>query len=225
MNSVLINQYKKDHHIPPHKDNEDCLGINPVIFSISAGDKRVMLVKSEHDESQIHIELAPGSLLIMGGKFNTDFLHSVPKTSSKKVRINLTFRLIKNAPKPSQVTLGSSATSNDFQQMVLHKLTEMHEVINELKADLQIKNNEINSLKQQITKLEKVNQFKSEDSGENKLVILKSSIQTASLESCAVEINKSMPNVNLKTDDILSVDDFRPKKIYNIILYAGNIFL
>ncbi|NNL32869.1 MAG: alpha-ketoglutarate-dependent dioxygenase AlkB, partial [Flavobacteriaceae bacterium] len=80
-----------------HADNEKELGDAPVIASLSLGAERMFHMKHRKDSKLKHkIKLENGSLLIMKGSTQTNWLHQVPKT--KKVigpRINMTFRVIK----------------------------------------------------------------------------------------------------------------------------------
>jgi len=80
-----------------HADNEKELGENPVIASISLGDERYFHLKHRNVSELKHkILLQHGSLLLMKGKTQHQWLHQVPKTARKiGERINLTFRVIK----------------------------------------------------------------------------------------------------------------------------------
>ena len=82
-----------------HADDEEELGKNPTIFSVSLGESREFKMKRTipSDESnqcnEIKINLTDGSLLIMLEATQMDWKHCIPKVSSPKGRrINLTFR-------------------------------------------------------------------------------------------------------------------------------------
>ncbi|WP_299257199.1 alpha-ketoglutarate-dependent dioxygenase AlkB [uncultured Aquimarina sp.] len=78
-----------------HADNEKELGTEPIIASVSFGEERWFHFKHKTKNQKQKILLQHGSLLIMQGKTQENWLHQVPK--SKKVmkpRINLTFRII-----------------------------------------------------------------------------------------------------------------------------------
>ncbi len=95
--SVLLNLYRDGSDSNGwHSDNEKELGKLPFIASLSLGTKRIFHLKHITDISQrFKIELANGSLLLMGGKTQKNYKHQLPKT--KKTlgqRINLTFRTI-----------------------------------------------------------------------------------------------------------------------------------
>lgn len=96
-NSVLLNRYRDgSDSISWHTDAEKELGINPVIASVNFGEERVFQLKHIKTQERIDILLKHGSLLIMSGELQHNWLHQVPKT--KKVigeRVNLTFRTIK----------------------------------------------------------------------------------------------------------------------------------
>lgn len=97
-NSVLLNQYRdgKDS-VSWHSDDEPELGVDPIIASVSFGASRLFRLrhKFRQDVKVSSFFLNHGSLLIMRGKTQANWLHTVPKTKkSVKSRINLTFRYI-----------------------------------------------------------------------------------------------------------------------------------
>lgn len=97
-NYILGNKYRdgKDS-IGFHSDNEKELGVNPTIASLSLGGTRKFVLKHARDKSvpPVEVELTHGSLLIMAGTTQTDWVHGVPKTSKPvDTRVNLTFRKI-----------------------------------------------------------------------------------------------------------------------------------
>ncbi|MGB5419597.1 alpha-ketoglutarate-dependent dioxygenase AlkB family protein [Algibacter sp.] len=79
-----------------HADNEKELGNNPIIASVSFGAERVFHLRHKTDKSlKTKLSLQHGSLLMMQGETQSNWLHQIPKT--KKLignRINLTFRII-----------------------------------------------------------------------------------------------------------------------------------
>src|SRR5690606_2955978 len=93
-NSCLLNLYHNgDEGVSWHSDNEKALGEEPAIASISLAADRKFVLKHKSTKETIPILLESGSLLLMKGKTQTNWLHSLPK--SKKIdsmRINLTFR-------------------------------------------------------------------------------------------------------------------------------------
>ena len=96
-NSVLLNLYRDgSDKVSWHADDEKGLGINPLIASVSLGAKRRFDLKHKSDPSQkLQLVLAPGSLVIMKGALQHNWLHQIPV--QKRItdsRINLTFRTI-----------------------------------------------------------------------------------------------------------------------------------
>jgi alkylated DNA repair dioxygenase AlkB len=96
-NSVLLNRYRtgKDS-VSWHADDEPEFGEQPVIASVSFGDTRSFQLKhTKRQEWRASLELTHGSVLIMRGGTQANWLHRVPKTA-KPVgeRLNLTFRTI-----------------------------------------------------------------------------------------------------------------------------------
>jgi alkylated DNA repair dioxygenase AlkB len=99
-NSVLLNRYRtgKDG-VSWHSDDEKEFGENPVIASVSFGGARTFQFKhKERKEWKASVELTHGSLLVMRGPTQHNWLHQIPKTT-KAVgeRVNLTFRVVKIA--------------------------------------------------------------------------------------------------------------------------------
>ncbi|RWY53703.1 alpha-ketoglutarate-dependent dioxygenase AlkB family protein [Mucilaginibacter gilvus] len=96
-NSVLLNLYRNGNDsVAWHADDEPELGINPVIASVSFGQIRRFDVRHKTDKQQKYsVELENGSLLVMKGDLQHNWLHQVPKsTRALGERINLTFRVI-----------------------------------------------------------------------------------------------------------------------------------
>jgi len=94
-NSVLLNYYRNGNDsMGWHSDDEKELGVNPIIASLSFGASRKFQFKHKtKKELNLNTLLTNGSLLMMSGQTQNNWLHQVPK--SKKVlgeRINLTFR-------------------------------------------------------------------------------------------------------------------------------------
>ena len=97
-NSVLLNDYENGQvGMGWHSDDEKELGKNPTIASLSFGASRDMLFKNKNNSSLkvIKILIENGSLLVMKGKTQHFWQHSIPKRLKvKQRRINLTFRTI-----------------------------------------------------------------------------------------------------------------------------------
>jgi alkylated DNA repair dioxygenase AlkB len=94
-NSCLLNLYHDGSEgMGWHSDDERTLGRNPVIASVSFGAERVFKFKHRESKEVVSVLLQQGSLLVMKGETQHNWVHTLPKT--KKVttpRINLTFRL------------------------------------------------------------------------------------------------------------------------------------
>jgi|TARA_B100001094_G_C17975427_1_gene692530 alkylated DNA repair dioxygenase AlkB len=97
-NSVLLNDYENGQvGMGWHSDDEKELGKNPTIASLSFGVERDMLFRNKNNPSLkvIKILIENGSLLVMKGKTQHFWQHSIPKRLKvKQRRINLTFRTI-----------------------------------------------------------------------------------------------------------------------------------
>ena len=94
-NSVLLNEYSDGTvGMGWHSDDEKELGLQPIIASISLGASRDMYFKNNKSK-KIKLFLENGSLLIMKGKTQSFWKHTIPKRLKiKDGRINLTFRSI-----------------------------------------------------------------------------------------------------------------------------------
>ena len=95
--SCLANLYRDGNDgMGWHADNEKELGKNPIIASISFGAERNFHLKHKTNKNlKTKLVLQHGSLLLMQGETQSNWLHQLPKT--KKTignRINLTFRII-----------------------------------------------------------------------------------------------------------------------------------
>lgn len=100
--SVLINLYRDGRDsVAWHADDEPELGDAPVIASLSLGAAREFHLRHRDYRANglpvFRLRLAPGSLLVMRGQTQKNWLHQVPKRlgrHSPGPRINLTFRRI-----------------------------------------------------------------------------------------------------------------------------------
>jgi alkylated DNA repair dioxygenase AlkB len=79
-----------------HADNEKELGNKPIIASVTFGAERIFHFKHKYEPNlKTKIILNHGSLLLMKGDTQKNWLHQLPKTKRKiGERINLTFRII-----------------------------------------------------------------------------------------------------------------------------------
>lgn len=95
-NSCLLNLYHNGNEgMAWHSDGEKDLKKNSAIASLSFGALRKFSFKHKVSKERIDVMLEPGSLLVMKGTTQQNWLHRLPPT--KKVsgeRINLTFRTI-----------------------------------------------------------------------------------------------------------------------------------
>ena len=94
--SVLLNLYNNGNDkMGWHADDEKELGKNPTIASVSLGETRRFDIKQNKD-LHYKFELTSGSLLIMRGALQHNWVHQIPAQKKvKEPRINLTFRTIK----------------------------------------------------------------------------------------------------------------------------------
>ena len=95
-NSCLLNLYHTgDEGMAWHSDAEKTLLDNGTIASVTLGAERKFSFKHKESKQRIDVLLENGSLLLMKGTTQKNWLHRLPPT--KKVfspRINLTFRTV-----------------------------------------------------------------------------------------------------------------------------------
>jgi len=97
-NSVLLNRYRSGRDgMGWHADDEPELGRDPVIASVSFGAVRRFRLRHRRLRHEVRsLELAHGSLLLMGGPLQHHWRHALPKTLRPVgERINLTFRRVR----------------------------------------------------------------------------------------------------------------------------------
>jgi alkylated DNA repair dioxygenase AlkB len=96
-NSVLLNRYRTGQDsVSWHADDEPEFGEEPVIASVSFGGTRTLQFKHKtRKDLNASVALTHGSLLIMRGGTQANWLHQIPKTAKPvEERLNLTFRVI-----------------------------------------------------------------------------------------------------------------------------------
>lgn len=93
-NSCLLNLYHSGNEgMGWHSDDEDSIGKNTPIASLSFGAERKFSFKHKQTRQIISLVLDHGSLLMMKDTTQTNWLHSLPKSKIiTQPRINLTFR-------------------------------------------------------------------------------------------------------------------------------------
>ena len=95
-NSVLLNHYRDGQdRMGMHSDDEPELGPQPVIASLSYGATRTFILRHKASGRTVKLDLTDGSLLLMGGSLQANWLHGINRTT-KVVgpRLNLTFRYV-----------------------------------------------------------------------------------------------------------------------------------
>jgi alkylated DNA repair dioxygenase AlkB len=95
-NSCLLNLYHDGNEgMAYHSDDEKDLKKYGAIASLTFGAERKFLFKHKQTKEKIEIFLENGSLLVMKGATQDNWLHRLPPTTKVKIpRVNLTFRTI-----------------------------------------------------------------------------------------------------------------------------------
>ena len=93
-NSCLLNLYHNGNECMGwHSDDEESLGKNNTIASLSFGAERKFSFKHKQTKQTVSLVLEHGSLLIMKDATQRNWLHSLPKSKNiNQPRINLTFQ-------------------------------------------------------------------------------------------------------------------------------------
>ena len=95
-NSVLLTDSRDGtDSMGMHSDDEPELGPQPVIASLSYGATRTFILRHKRSKRTVKLDLTDGSLLLMAGALQANWLHGINKTA-KLVgpRLNLTFRFV-----------------------------------------------------------------------------------------------------------------------------------
>ncbi len=97
-NSVLLNYYRDQRDsMGMHSDDESELRKQPVIASLSLGEKRILLLRHRYRKElgTLKLPLPSGSLLVMKGDTQSHWKHGIAKQNHPcGPRVNLTFRTI-----------------------------------------------------------------------------------------------------------------------------------
>jgi alkylated DNA repair dioxygenase AlkB len=95
-NSCLLNLYHDGSEgMAYHSDGEKDLKKHGAIASLTFGAERKFLFKHKLNKEKVEIFLENGSLLVMKGTTQDNWLHRLPPTTKVKTpRVNLTFRTI-----------------------------------------------------------------------------------------------------------------------------------
>ena len=93
-NSCLLNLYHDGGEgMTWHSDDEEALGKNTTIASLSLGAERKFSFKHKRTKQTVSLVLENSGLLVMKDETQTHWLHSLPKTTKvMRPRVNLTFR-------------------------------------------------------------------------------------------------------------------------------------
>ena len=95
-NSCLLNLYHNGNEgLGWHSDDEKSIGKYTPIASLSFGAERKFSFKHKQTKQTVSLVLGHGSLLVMKGATQTNWLHSLPKSNRiTQARLNLTFRMM-----------------------------------------------------------------------------------------------------------------------------------
>jgi alkylated DNA repair dioxygenase AlkB len=94
-NYMLFAQYRDGNDsITYHSDDEDFLGRNPTIASLTLGATRPFILKNKRTKAAQTFNLSAGDLFVMKNNCQADYLHAVPKIKdfTSGPRFSITFR-------------------------------------------------------------------------------------------------------------------------------------
>lgn len=103
-NTVGLNLYRDGRDsVAPHNDHLNELTSGFPIALVSLGEIRRMTIRAKtHPRKAVHVDLEPGSLLVMDYDTQLHYTHAVPKTSDRTgERISLAFRVKRRDPMSS----------------------------------------------------------------------------------------------------------------------------
>lgn len=85
--------YPDGNYFAPHHSDQETSGYNTILPSISLGEVREFSFNDKASQDVYNLDLANGSLLVMGAHCQSRYTHSLPQRPKyKKGRINITFR-------------------------------------------------------------------------------------------------------------------------------------
>lgn len=85
--------YPDGNFFAPYHNDQETSGHETILPSISLGEEREFCFKDNGSGDEYSLDLADGSLLVMGAYCQSRYMHSLPKRSKyKNGRINITFR-------------------------------------------------------------------------------------------------------------------------------------
>jgi len=92
-NGILVNEYLSgENYISAHSDDESALG-NVGVVCISWGSERTFRCRQKIGGEKTDIVTTHGQIMHMGGEFQSEFTHEIPKRMKvKEPRISFTFR-------------------------------------------------------------------------------------------------------------------------------------
>ena len=121
-NSAMVHRYNDGNCImPQHSDNEECIEHDSQIVTISLGDTRDMEFKNKRSGSVDHVPMIHGEVLVMSKASQKHFLHAIPASLSRDMRISVTLRLIK----PPIPNIEEAETINSPQSSVTDFLYQL----------------------------------------------------------------------------------------------------
>ncbi|OUS11981.1 hypothetical protein A9Q93_10740 [Nonlabens dokdonensis] len=85
--------YPDGNYFAPYHSDQETSGYNTILPSLSLGEVRQFIFKDNSNEDVYRMDLAHGSLLVMGAHCQERYTHSLIKNPAyKNGRINITFR-------------------------------------------------------------------------------------------------------------------------------------
>ncbi len=96
VNNCLLNYYPDGRsRMGFHSDSEEGIVPGTGVAIVSLGARRPLRFRrTEQPDERIDYLLAPGSLLFMPPRVQTEWQHALPRSSQREPRISLTFRTI-----------------------------------------------------------------------------------------------------------------------------------
>ena len=92
-NMILVNWYVNgEHYIGMHSDDERQIKNDTPIITLSFGDSRTFKIQHKNSKEMEKYLLNSNEYFVMGGTFQKEYKHGIPKEKNKTKRVSLTFR-------------------------------------------------------------------------------------------------------------------------------------
>jgi len=142
MPSIAVFNFYRDgeDHLNFHSDYDRAIGprvANVVVATVSLGIPRTFGLRKVDGSQHHEVTLEPGSLFVMRGKAQRQWLHSVPKSDDLGSRLSITYLHEQLDPEEDRCWVLSELTDDAREAMLdMNQETEFGEVVRNYKGDI-----------------------------------------------------------------------------------------